>query len=160
MTQVELGEGAAQVAGEASLGSELSLDRKVRGVLYGHDAWEVDPKVLHILNTRRGAAHAVRSAEIAQMLELDGGEGGRRVVTKSIENLRLLHSIPIGGSRMKPYGYFLIETRSDLAIALQPLRGELYAMLRLLRALAGRHETAAMYGQLMLALDEVSSANG
>jgi hypothetical protein len=134
------------------------LDLKVAAALRCDLVSPRDFRVLTILNRHRGAASAIGSGPLAWQLNLPASENSRRIVTKAVETLRELHGIPIGGSRVPPYGYFLIETRADLEAALAPLTGELYALLRLLRALAGKREVERLYGQLDLKLD--AEANG
>ena len=134
------------------------LDERVEKALRSLELAEREKELLRILSMHRGALSAVTSASLAEQMGLPAGEESRRVITLGVETLRLLHRIPVGASRSKPAGYFLIETRKDLDVAMGPLLGEWYAHLRLLRALAGKQRVARLFGQQMLRLDEESES--
>jgi len=117
--------------------------------------------VLRFLAPRKGAEHAGSIAQILRLLNDGVDEYGapkateREVKAIAKELIERWH-IPIGGSRQKPYGYFLIVTAEDQALAVRPLVNELRSLVRRLRALTGKTETARLWGQLMLDLEEPS----
>jgi hypothetical protein len=129
------------------------LDALVLAALESPELTEHEKEVLRVIAGHKGSAKAVRAREIAQELGLREGEEGRRFIAGVVETAILLHGIPIGAIRFKPYGYFLIASANDLDLAIAPLWGEVYAHLRRLRMLAGKQFVARMFGQAMLKLD-------
>lgn len=134
------------------------LDAKVAEALGSPLLAQREREILRVIAGHKGAANAVTAREVAERAGLRWTEQSRRKITSTVETCVRLLRIPIGGSRLKPYGYFLIVTDHDLAQATQPLTSELYALLRRLRALASREEAARMVGQAMLQLDEENAA--
>lgn len=130
------------------------LDARVTEVLRSPELDEKDKEILRVIAGHKGAAQAIRAGEIAERTGMLLGELSRRKVTSTIETLRLLFRLPIGASRTQPYGYFLIVSAEDLELAVKPLWGEVYAHLRMLRALMPRKAVARLYGQAMLKLDK------
>lgn len=112
--------------------------------------------IVIVLSLHRGASNAIRSKELATLVGLMPGESSRRFVAATIETLVLLHQIPVGGLRVPPYGYFLIETRNDLDLAVNARWNEIYAHLRYLRALTSKQDVARLFGQQMLQLERES----
>src|SRR3989304_2147743 len=108
---------------QLQLGGLSDVDAKVRMVCFSPAAADLDRAVLVILSVHRGAANAIPSAEIAERVHLSPGEASRRLIAGAVESLVNFHRIPVGGSRVKPYGYFLIESAADLKQALAPLPG-------------------------------------
>jgi len=121
----------------------------------GSNVWgERDKEILRAIAGHKGAANAIRSEEISNRLGFKWCERTRRQITSVVETAVMLFRIPIGGLRMKPYGYFVIVSRNDLDLAIQPLMGEFYALLRRIRALTSKQDVARLFGQAMLKLEK------
>jgi hypothetical protein len=114
--------------------------------------------VVKILGMRRGRASAVPSREIAHLLGVSWSEHTRRWICETVETLVLLHRLPIGASRVRPYGYFLIETAADLDVAIHARWKEIYAQMRYLRALTSKQDVERLWGQAQLQLDSEDSS--
>ncbi|MBZ5702119.1 MAG: hypothetical protein LAN84_09750 [Acidobacteriia bacterium] len=129
------------------------LDAKVAAALRSALLSEREKEVLRVIAGHRGAAQAIRAEEVARQAGMAWCERARREIAGVVETAVLLYRIPIGGLRMKPYGYFLIASAGDLDLAIHPLWGEVYAHLRRLRALTSKTDVARLFGQAMLQLD-------
>jgi hypothetical protein len=129
------------------------LDALVTAALQSDVFGERDKEILRVIAGHKGAAKAIRSEDVAHAAGMEWCEKTRREISGVVELAVLLHKIPIGGSRGKPCGYFLIANANDLELAITPLWGEVYALLRRLRALTGKQLVARMFGQAMLKLD-------
>ena len=134
------------------------LDALVAAALRTNLLTEREKEVLRVIAGHKGAANAIRSNEIARRLGLKWCERTRRDIAGVVETAVLLFHIPIGGLRMKPYGYFLVMSRNDLDLAIQPLTGEFYALLRRIRMLTSKQDVARLFGQIMLKLDSEEAA--
>ncbi len=130
------------------------LDARVTAALQSELFGEREKEILRVIAGHKGAAKAIRSEDVAKQAGMEWNELTRRKIAGTAEAAVLLFKIPIGGSRAKPCGYFLIVNANDLELAIAPLWGEVYALLRRLRALTGKQLVARMYGQAMLKLDE------
>src|SRR4051812_31639382 len=86
------------------------LDELIEKTLRSLLATDLEKAVLGVLRMHRGSQNAIKSARIAEQLEMPHGETSRRNIAGAIENLVELHHIQVGGLRVPPYGYFLIET--------------------------------------------------
>lgn len=132
------------------------LDERIERALRSIALEPFETSILSVISTHRGAANAISSERIASQIvsTVDPrSETVRRVITKAVERLRLEFAIPIGASRVPPRGYFLMETARDYELGTAAIQAELFAHLRLLRALCGRPAVARLYGQQMLQLD-------
>jgi hypothetical protein len=114
---------------------------------------EVDRKLLRIIAAHRGAASAVRAEAILGELGLYCDGNARRWVKATVEDLVTRLRVPIGGLRMKPYGYFLVVTQADMDLALHPLQNELLSLARRIRALTDERYLSKLNGQMLLRLD-------
>jgi hypothetical protein len=152
--QLELGAAPYEPRTDSSVRGERwkELDEKIIAALRSDLLNERDKEVLRVLAGHKGAMNAIRSVELAFHAGVGRGEKGRRAVALAIETFVQLFGIPIGGLRVPPYGYFLIVDHADLALAVGPLWGEVYAHLRRLRALTGKQTVARLFGQAMLKL--------
>jgi hypothetical protein len=70
---------------------------------------------------------------IARLRELTGYS--ERQIKGTVESLIVTHRMKIGARREEPAGYFMIETKEDLAAAVGPYRSQILSMLRRLRVL-------------------------
>jgi len=158
--QLQLGTCSSGLPGSAGgpevFSPQSDLDVKIEKALRTVTLPESEKELLRVLSMHRGALNAIKSASLAEQLGLPAGENSRRWVAGTVQNLVELHRIPIGGLRVPPYGYFLIETRNDLDLAIGARWGEIYAHLRYLRALTSRRDVARLFGQQMLKLDQES----
>lgn len=136
------------------------LDARVESALRSPLLDEKDKEILRVIARHKGAALAIRSALVAEEAGMMSGEVARRKICSAVETFRLLFKLPIGASRMPPYGYFLIVSSADLELAIQPLAGELYALMRLMRALSSRHEVAKLFDQTKLKLEAEEPKEG
>lgn len=145
------------------------LDELIEKTLRSLVATDIEKAVLGVLRLHRGSANAIKSSAIVEQLSFRGAapalrlghtkENSRRAIAGAIENLVELHRLPIGGLRVPPYGYFLIETPADLDLAIKARWGEIYAHLRYLRALTSKTDVARLFDQQMLELDAEGAAH-
>src|SRR5260370_4790299 len=135
------------------LGRWRELDGRVVAALSSALLDEREKEILRVIAGHKGAAKAIRSEDVAAAAGMEWSEKTRREIAGVVETAVLLLKIPIGGSRAKPCGYFLIVNANDLELAITPLWGEGYALLRRLRAPKGKKLVAPMVVQAMLKLD-------
>ena len=76
-----------------------------------------------------------------------------REIKATIERLRCDHRMRIGARRTSPVGYFLIVDAQDAEEALKPYRGQVFTMLRTIRALASPRMWLEFSGQMRIELD-------
>lgn len=133
-------------------------DGPVSKALSSPELTRAEKELLAVLSFRRGAKNAIRSQVLASQIGMPWNERTRRWIAAAVETLVQLHGIPIGGLRVPPYGYFLIETRADLDLAIGARWGEVYAHLRYLRRLMSKKDVARMFGQQMLEMEKESRA--
>lgn len=125
---------------------------------------EREKDVLRAIAGHSGGAHPITSAEILRALYMDVGEGnrgateGRRFITQTVSTLRRLHKIPIGASKCKPKGYFLIDSMIDVACWEDSLRAQIRADAELLQLVRGSDYVRRVLGQIGLALDNKKGA--
>ncbi len=129
------------------------LDARMTASLQSEIFSEREKEILRVIAGHKGAAKAIRSEDVAKAAGMEWCEHARREIAGVVATAVLLHKIPIGGSRGKPQGYFLIVNANDLEVAITPLWDEVYALLRRLRTLTGKQLVARMFGQAMLKLD-------
>lgn len=149
--------GPFEAQGKADAGAVwqrwAELDARVTAALQSNVFSEREKEILRVIAGHKGAQHAIRSEDVASAAGMKWCEQSRRDVAGVVETAVLVFQVPIGGSRAKPCGYFLIANANDLELAITPLWGEVYALLRRLRALTGKQLVARMFGQAMLKLD-------
>jgi hypothetical protein len=153
--QLQLGAGEERTGRSACATWQrwAELDELVAKALRASLLTEREKEILRVIAGHKGAARAIRSEDVAAAAGMEWCEKTRREIAGVVETAVLLHKIPIGGSRAKPCGYFVIVNANDLELAITPLWGEVYALLRRLRALTGKQLVARMFGQAMLKLD-------
>lgn len=149
--QLKLG---ADFAAASTYDRWRELDARVEAALRSPLLTPTEAKILRVIARHKGAAQAIRSRVVAEEAGMFWNEDARRGICKAIETFRLLMKLPIGALRESPYGYFLIVSSHDLELAVQPLAGELYALMRMIRALTSRRDVAKLYGQAMLKLNK------
>jgi len=102
-------------------------------------------KLLQWLSYHRGASRAIQCAELAKYLKVS-----EREIKALAKCLVEDFDVPIGASRQKPYGYFLIETAQELEDAMENYIGEIRSLARRVRKLGGKHRIVELAGQLTL----------
>ena len=90
-------------------------------------------------------------ASIQRLRSLTGRK--EREIKAMIERLRCDHRMRIGARRTSPVGYFLIVDAQDAEEALKPYRGQVFTMLRTIRALANPQMWLEFRGQLRIELE-------
>ena len=100
-------------------------------------------RVLLIIAGHRGRASAVPLEKIGALLSL-----GDREIKQAVKTLRDDFAMPIGASRVEPYGYFLCETAEDLAAAVRPLVHEIRSLARTVKMMTPDSRMAELAGQL------------
>lgn len=134
---------------QLSLNPEVNLDALVDGVLLGYSGpWGLASNelvLLKMMKSHKGPAQALPLQTISVQVGMSP-----RDVKAAIKSLIEDFGIPIGASRGKPCGYFLIVTPDNLEQALRPLKHELESLARRVRKLAGRRCATEMLEQLRL----------
>lgn len=119
--------------------------------------WPPTPEEKHLLEillAHRGAAHPIQIKELVARLGLPERE--IKSLKKSlVENF----GVAIGGSRVPPYGYFLISTAEELEQALRPQINEIRSLARHVRLLAGHRRLEDVFGQIALELEKEPKAS-
>jgi len=95
-----------------------------------------------------GRAHPISIAEIIR--EVPQPKLSVRTVKNVVEQLRVMHRVPIGASREEPFGYFRIVDAEDRAVAVRPYRRQILTMWRTLRTLDSPERCQELLGQLTL----------
>jgi hypothetical protein len=73
-----------------------------------------------------------------------------RKVKEVVEQLRVMHRVPIGARRTAPFGYFRIVDAADREAAVGPYREQILTMWRTLRVLDSPERCRELLGQLAL----------
>lgn len=107
---------------------------------------------LRILSDRRGAARAMPITDIVGVMRLDDHKVDARSVKQIAADLTVCFKVPIGASRVQPYGYFLIETLDELQSTSQIYAHEIQKLAQRYRALNGASAVSSLFGQLELEL--------
>jgi hypothetical protein len=105
--------------------------------------------LLAALLRHRGAASPIAIAELTTFLPLN-----EREIKAAVKSLVEDFNVPIGASRGKPCGYFLILTAEDVALALRPLVKELRSISRRARVLGGRRRLNELLGQIQIEMKD------
>jgi hypothetical protein len=144
---------------QLSLDAGMNLDERIAEVLAGKNVpWAPESEqavLLEMLRSHKGAADALPLQTISVQLGMSAREV-KEAVKSLIEDFKL----PIGGSRQKPYGYFLIVTADDLEQALRPLTGEIRSMARRVRALTSEQQLGEIFNQVRMELNQLPVASG
>lgn len=99
--------------------------------------------LLAALLRHRGASAPIGIAELMSFLPL-----GEREIKEAVKSLVENFRVPVGASRQKPYGYYLVQSAQDLALAIRPYVHELRSIGSRVRALEAA--APALAGQLNL----------
>jgi hypothetical protein len=130
----------------------LSLDELIQRVLLGQSGpWPIEPKqhsILRLVSACKGRAHAISIGMIGRITNMQ-----EREIKSSVKSLIEDFGIPIGASRHKPYGYFLIVSSDDVDVALRPLANEVISIARRMRKLGGSDIVKEMLGQLRVEME-------
>lgn len=117
------------------------------GVLNRDLATDAEKLVWPELICRRGAEYAISIAELRRRTKLS-----ERAVKDAVNGLRLRHLIPVGSSRGKKCGYYLIDNATEMERTVRSLRRQALSELHLIRVLMGRDQVRyrELLGQLVL----------
>jgi hypothetical protein len=137
---------------QLSLNPEEVVDALIDGVLAGLSGpwqlWSNEMQLLRMLREHKGAENPLQLNTIAIQLGMSP-----RDIKSAVKSLVEDFKLPIGGSRQKPFGYFLIVSGEDLEAALRPLVHELQSIARRVKALTGEQRMAEIFNQARLALE-------
>jgi len=98
-----------------------------------------------LLTAFQGRENPARLAWIAQVLRCK-----QRDVKALVQSLRETHRAPIGASRGKSAGYFVMLDADDYRIGLAGYRAQVLSALRILRALDDPERLRELLGQVRL----------
>lgn len=110
-------------------------------------------QVLEALRTARGAAAARPIRELAEQLGIEPRE-----VKKWVRSLVVEFHLPIVGSRIPPYGYYLAISESERTYASATLKCEIRALAQRVQALEGKQTLREFLGQLRMDLGSGEAA--
>ena len=105
-------------------------------------------KLLRALRLARGAKLARPIRELAGLLDLS-----EREVKQAARTLVVEFGLPIVGSRVQPYGYYLAVTTEERLAAASTLKHEIRALARRVRALEGHKAMVEWLGQLQIEMN-------
>lgn len=134
----------------------LALDRLDAVLVHGAGPRPLEAnekKMLGLLKYHLGAARAIRGAEIAEFLHCD-----EREVKAIAKTLVEIFALPIGASRVRPYGYYIIETAAEMRDVVSIYEHEIRSLAQRVRALEGSDYAAQLLGQIALECQEEKSA--
>jgi hypothetical protein len=128
------------------------VDAMVEAVLsgVGGPGWPLPveaEKLLRALRHAHGAKQARPIRELARQLDLS-----EREVKQAARTLVVEFSLPLVGSRIQPYGYYLAVTSEERLQAANTLKHEIVALARRVRALEGHKAMIEWLGQLKIEL--------
>jgi hypothetical protein len=135
------------------------LDRRIARLLRSGQLDRPEQELLSILAQHKGAANAISIRQLLSQLthwsecSSKWSDWTERDIKAAVKDLIERFGIPIGGSRSKPYGYFLVMTIDDQLEAGRPLLHEIRSLARRHRILTSRQETARLLRQIELDLD-------
>lgn len=128
----------------------MSAEQRARHLLYGQ------PQPVPQLTAAQRAVlirlvrHIGHKSPIERRVLEGTAQLSEREVKAAIRDLVILHSVPIGASRGKDHGYFLVDSAEDVEIAISPLESEIRELARRVRILGGKERLAELCGQLPL----------
>jgi hypothetical protein len=126
------------------------VDADVVAVLRGErgPGWPLSPeaaKVLRELRNARGAGQARPISELSPLVNLS-----ERDIKEAVRILVVDFCLPVVGSRVKPYGYYLAVTTQERLDAARTLKHEIRALAARVRALEGKQSLREFLGQMQL----------
>jgi hypothetical protein len=132
---------------------EAQLNALLKSVLQdGGGPWPIaddERRLLEILRHHRGAARAIKGGELASRLKTS-----ERNIKALVQNLAIPFAVPIGSSRVPPFGYYLILTAEELYNTTNNYKSEMRMLGRRIRVLEGPHAAAEYCGQLSLEMEK------
>lgn len=128
----------------------LSAEQRAKMLLYGQPQ-PVPPLTREQRELlRRLVFHVGHRSPITRRTLEERAGLNEREVKAAIRDLVIVHQLPIGASRGKDHGYFLVDSPEDVEIAISPLEGEIRELARRVRILGGKERLAELCGQLPL----------
>jgi hypothetical protein len=126
-----------------------TLRAPVQGDLFA--ASKIAPEAIERVVAGMIASHRGRGNPISiNMLASATGRCAREI-KGTVEQLIVAHRLKIGALRDgRGGGYFMIADAEDLAAAVRPYRGQIFAMWRRLSVLLEKHELRELHGQLTI----------
>jgi hypothetical protein len=109
---------------------------------------EMEVVIGRIIWGHAGRVNPISIAEIKR--QISDPKLSVRTVKNVVEQLRVMHRLPIGASREEPFGYFRIVDAEDRAVAVRPYRKQILTMWRTLRTLDSAERCRELLGQLTL----------
>jgi len=129
------------------------LDREINDLLVGRSGqWPLSKEAADILRRIQFCKGASRARTIASLSQASGLN--ERKIKEVVSSLVIDYGLPIAGSRVPPYGYYLAITAEEIEDAIHTLAGELRTIGRRVRALGGSHRLHELLGQIELELNE------
>lgn len=132
---------------------EAQLNALLKSILQdGGGPWPIpddERRLLEILRHHRGAASAIQGRELAARLKTN-----ERSIKALMKNLAESFEVPIGASRVPPFGYYLILTAEELENTSANYKNEIRSLARRVRVLEGPHAAAEYCGQLSLEMEK------
>jgi hypothetical protein len=105
----------------------------------------VEVLVAGLIWNHQGRGSPIPIAKVQQLTGL-----AVRKVKEVVEQLRVMHRMPIGARREDPAGYFWIVDAADREAAVGPYRAQIRRMFQVLRALDEPARVRELLGQLRL----------
>lgn len=90
-----------------------------------------------VANLPLGAERPITVTELEKLTGI-----GQRSIREYISILIMLYGVPVGASRVYPYGYYIIENETERMEAVRPIK----AQIREMELRANRLETMALTG--------------
>ena len=116
--------------------SPSPVEVAIAGLIWRHAGWK----------------NPIRISEIYRLSGIPGLNARR--IKKVVEQLRLIHHVPIGARREFPAGYYRIADEEDVERAIGAYRSQIFTMLRVMRACMPKSRCREFFGQLRLAWEE------
>lgn len=134
-----------------------TIDHQIDAILAGEAGpWKLmadELVVLRMLRSHKGSLDPLPLDTITIQVGM-----APRMIKRTMKSLVEDFGLPIGGSREKPYGYFLIVAPDDLKRALRPLVNEIKSMRRRMDSLEAACREMPFFEQTRLALDEEATS--
>ena len=144
---------------QLSFSPEEMIDHQIDAILAGEAGpWKLQPDelvVLRMLRSHKGSLEPLPLERITVQMGMSP-----RMIKRTMKSLIEDFGLPIGGSREKPFGYFLIVAPDDLRRALRPLAHEMRSMRRRMDSLEAACRAMPFFEQTRLALEEEAVHHG
>jgi len=141
---------AVRTASVRAPSDDCTLRAPAQGDLFA--ASKIEPEAIERVIAGMIAGHRGRGNPITIAMLASATGRGAREIKAIVEQLIVTHRLKIGALRdgRGGGGYFMIADADDLAAAVRPYRGQIFAMWRRLRVLLEAHELRELHGQLTI----------